>query len=327
MASFADAVQHLIPRGLFEVTGAADGVLDDLIGRKAAFYPSYDAVRSTWQFDYRDRDTVSNFLACECARFGCAAFQTYTQVEACLSQKDALPWALVEAYYAAFYAAHGLLRSFGVSCSHIDPGRATVLQRVLSVYLSTGVQFAGGQYAFTSDLTTGASFTVESLAGTSNRGGMHDVFWRLFDLQIGRLSPLILANANTPDAQVAWDNMNKLRAVLSYNSAGGWLSAIRNAIQYRHEMGVWYLNYSRSQRDSEMLCRLASAWKREPLQVQLNPGLPGGELTSFISACTFLGAIFRSVLVRINEVGSNKQVKSFVQYGPLRFLRDRQVES
>jgi hypothetical protein len=47
-----------------------DSTLDDLIGKKSSFYPSYKGSPAVWDLDFHENELVSTFLACECARFG-----------------------------------------------------------------------------------------------------------------------------------------------------------------------------------------------------------------------------------------------------------------
>ena len=39
-------------------------------------------------------------------------------------------WILIRAYYAAFFAAHSLLRMFGISCIQLDAQQITAISRV-----------------------------------------------------------------------------------------------------------------------------------------------------------------------------------------------------
>src|SRR5689334_17736287 len=103
MSLLIDAVQPDVTHGFFNLRGGNSTTFDDLM-RGGAAYPSYDAATGLWEFDFRSPDSVTPFLGYECARFACAAFQSYHDVRDTVADANRVPWALVKAYYSAFYA-------------------------------------------------------------------------------------------------------------------------------------------------------------------------------------------------------------------------------
>ena len=98
-----------------------------------------------------------------------------------------------------------------------------------------------------------------------------------------------------------------------------WLSVIRNDIQYRHHFGVWLpCNVGKAER--QQLSRLAYQWKRDPMDIDVGAAgvRPLGE---FVSACAFIVALCRELLVRIAE-RSTKTSRSFATLGPLTCLKN-----
>ena len=161
MSLFADALQPHIARGLFNVRGVVKGTLDDLIGNKSSFYPTYKVAPALWDLDFRDSEVVSTFLACECARFGSAAIQTFLELDHHVLKPDRVPWVLIQAYYAAFYAGHSILRTLGTTCSYIDGNRAAQLLQILRMH-DPNAQFASGLY-LTEVPSNGSSMTLQCL--------------------------------------------------------------------------------------------------------------------------------------------------------------------
>jgi hypothetical protein len=313
-----DALQPHVARGLALLRGESHLTLDDLLGRTGAYYPSFDTSMGLWEFEFHVEGKVASFLAHECSRLGTASFQSYSAVHADLREPDLIPWALVRAYYSAFYAGHAILRLLGCSCNYIDGPRVAVLRKVLKIY-SSSQDFAGGLYS--SEMTPSGTSLILKAVG-SGQGGTHDAFWKLFVARLLTLESDVLAGSlPRTDAQHVYLILGRLRAVLTRERKdGGWLSALRNAVQYRQAMDVWYPGCRVAARERTSLSRIAAGWLRDPLSVELPDGA-GDDLIAFVSASAFLVASCRALLVRLGELGRLGRKQSFAYYGPLRFLR------
>ena len=317
MSLLIDALQPFIEPGLLGVKGHAEETLDELIGVRAAFVPTFDTSLAAWELDFRTPDKIAAVMASECGRHGAAAFQSFFDVKAVVAVGEHIPWALVRSYYAAYYAAHSILRAFGSSCSYVDGRRASALRRV-AVAHSISQPINGGLYVTTLH-GAGSVLRMKSINGAL--GGTHDRFWgvflgRLKDLEVGVMSgPLPSA-----DAQSVFMALTRLRDLLSDGQGSGgngsWLSSVRNAVQYRHSLDVWFPS-SVSVRDRKSLANIAEGWGGNPMQINLETA-PCGDLGKFLTGCTFLVALCRALLKRIGERCSSG--RSFVHFGPMRFL-------
>ena len=176
MSVLIDAIEPHIARGLFTTRGHVEQSLDDLIGQRGGFYPTQITVPPAWDFDFNASDKVSHFLAYGCGRFACASFQSYLKVVPDLTIDDRLPWALIQAYYSAFYAGHSILRALGCACTYVDGSRAAVVRKVLSAYGSGG-QFDGGLYSASLSQSGNVLRFLRLGVGI---GGIHELFWQLF---------------------------------------------------------------------------------------------------------------------------------------------------
>jgi len=316
MSLLADALQPHVARGLFSIRGAIDATLDELMARQGC-YPSFDTAAGHWEFDFRAPESVSPFLAYECARFACASFQSYADVKSSLVDANRLPWALVKAYYAAFYAGHSILRALGITCTYVDGPRVTLLRRLLQAY---GIQlvFSSGLY-HTRTTATASSIRFESLG--QGHGGTHEAFWKIFALRIQSLEVEVLAGSLPRiDAQSVNLALGKVRAVITRNSSDlAWLSTVRNAVQYRQGHQVWYPTCGLSAAERSRLSQIADSWLLDPMAIDV-PARRAGVLGDFLSACTFLVASCRVLMIRIGQRGNLGQRKSFAYHGPLRYL-------
>jgi hypothetical protein len=98
---------------------------------------------------------------------------------------------------------------------------------------------------------------------------------------------------------------------------------IRNALQYRHEFGVWFpVKIKKSERNK--LSRIARQWQNDPMTIQL-PNAHTSSLDQFVTACVLIVATCRALLMRI-ALRSSAGDKCFVCYGPISFLRSSGLE-
>jgi hypothetical protein len=312
MSLLADALQPDVTHGFFNLRGESTTTFDDLVGKGAA-YASYDPATSQWELDFRAPDSVTPFLAYECARFACASFQSYHDVQDALASANLLPWALVKAYYSAFYAGHSILRALGASCTYVDGPRVALLRGVLSAY---GVQTMNSGLYRAETTATASSLKFEYLS--QGQGGTHETFWKIFVARIQQLERDVLNGRLAPrDAQNVNVVLGRVRGVLTQNASQvAWLTHVRNAVQYRQEHSVWFPNCGVSARDRATLGRIAASWDRDPLTIEV-PAKSAGILGPFLSACAFLVASCRTLVLRIGQLGNRR---SFTHYGPLRYL-------
>jgi hypothetical protein len=316
-----DALQPYISSGVLGTCGAANVSIDDLLGPKGAFTPSFESVTSSWDLDFREPSKIAAVMASECARHGSATFQSFYDVEHSLASCDHLPWGLIRAYYSAYYAAHAILRALGSSCNYIDAKRASRVRGVASIY-GIANAFDGGLYTVT---VMGAGTILRFRKIGSSMGGTHDAFWDVFQARLKELEPNILSGALTQaDAQRVFVVLNTFRSTLAGQiGASSGLSQIRNAVQYRHSIGTWF-PLTMTRKDQRTLEKLARQWLGNPLKIDLDT-VPCGELGRFVNACTFLVSVCRALLVRIGE--RCPAGRSFVHFGPLKFLDARKLKS
>jgi hypothetical protein len=316
MSLLVDAMQPHVTHGFFAL-GASSTTFDDLI-RGGAAYPSYDSSTGYWDLDFRTPDSVTGFLAHECARFACAAFQSYHEVQDAIAEANRLPWALIKAYYSAFYAGHSILRALGSSCTYVDGPRVNLLRGVLSAY---GVQTMNSGLYRTETSPTASSLRFENLG--HGQGGTHELFWRVFSVRLQRLEQDVLGGRLPQrEAQSVNVMIGRVRGVLTRNASDvAWLSTVRNAVQYRQEHAVWFPNCDVSSRDRATLGRIAATWDRDPLSIDV-PAKSPGVLGPFLSVCAFLVSACRALIVRIARIGARR---SFVRSGPIRYLVANQL--
>jgi len=117
----ADALQPFFVSGLNAIQGRVQPMtLADLIGKQAriGFDLDFDDTEQAVLTDFRDSSAILNAIASDSSRFASAAFQSIQIATEGIVNKHRTAWALIQAYYASFYAGHAIIRFVGESCSY-----------------------------------------------------------------------------------------------------------------------------------------------------------------------------------------------------------------
>lgn len=318
-----DALQPSIVGELIAATRGESMTLADLITAKRIGYNlTFMKATKAVVLDFGESSKVTSALASDCGRFSSAAFQTAAAVGDEMEDRDGFPWSLVKTYYAGFYAAHAIMRTFGEGCSFFYRQHTDQISRMAqALSLTPGFAVDAGLY----HCTLSADSTVATYVKASGQsGGTHEAFWFAFGSKLKSLSEDVLKGAlPRRDAQAVFTKLDELLQVLARKAGYSWLSNVRNDLQYRLQHKAWYPERVRSQ-SREGLCRLAKQWVRDPLTIDIHGRWD--LLGDFVGACTFLVALCREILARIG--GRSTQGRhSFARSGPLAFLDDIGVKS
>lgn len=320
MSLLADALQpHLLPSA-FSLTGPVQQLTlpDVLLSKTVGYVLSVDAQTTSISVDFRDEVLLAEATASDFNRLATAAFQSALFAWNGMSEKESLAWSLIKLYYAAFYSGHALLRLLGLGYCYLD-GRYT--SRLIGVANAQGVEIPfslqSGMYRCHIE-SKGRSLICTRSNGAST-GGSHDQFWIFLDDVLNELSEKVLRGALvSSEAQSVAAKIQSLRRLLAYRSTAGWLSKMRNEVQYRHIHDVWH-PCSVIKRDRGAMERLAAHWTADPMALDLDAE-PAGVLGRFVVACAFLVGASRVLSLRVAERSSDRR-RAFVNYGPLPYLR------
>lgn len=178
---------------------------------------------------------------CACAL---SAVESFIELERGARNSKALAWPAIKAYYGAFFAAHAVIRFFGVGCTWLSSADVTRLKAVAGVHnvlVDAGPK--KGQWTY----RLGSNGTVEFLLSTgAASGGAHEVLWKTFAKTLEDVASQVAGShlLGASDAQSIVLILEGLR----HEAFSGMPSNIRNAVNYRREFGVWfpYSNFSRS---------------------------------------------------------------------------------
>jgi hypothetical protein len=203
-----------------------------------------------------------------------------------------LSWALITAYYAAYYASHAIFRALGRSFLHLEARQARILNELSEVYLGQPINITAGSFCANLN-STGASVV---LSRDNHSGGSHELFWQVFCAFLASLASDI-ASRDDPNAMISVAFIEEIRTILlscGFNQ-GNWLSAMRNEITYQHLHGVWFpINASKKDKDfiknfsikGLSLLRLDFDPKKHPLCAFLSCSMTLAQLS--LELCTFM---------------------------------------
>lgn len=311
MSLVADALQPKIVRGLINLSGRSPiHHLSDVITEapKSGYDLEFFITTGTVGIDFRENAFITQAIGGDAARLASACFTSMTGIASALAHSDTLAWGLIKLYYAAFYGGHSILRLLGQSCTYMNGKHINHLKRLVSAS-SGAVPFdlsAGLYHCILNNNQTG----FEMVRAHGRVGGAHETFWEIFDIFLSKTTDeVIQGRLSQADARAVFTKIEAVRRIYRRQSRASWLSEVRNEVQYRQAMGVWAPStVNRTSR--EKLARLADQWKRDPMEIDVDPP-PTGDLPAFIAACAFTTAVCRAILRRVAErssVGS----KSFV---------------
>jgi len=316
----ADALQPFIVEGLVSASGrsVAMTLADVIMESKAGYDFSVVDTSKTVVVDFRDSTAITVALASDCGRFSCASFQSAACVAEEMTKRDNFAWSLVKLYYSAFYAGHALIRVLGEGCSffykkHTD--RLSQMRTAVGIIPTFKIE-AGLYHCLLNDDATAISF----LRARGSVGGAHESFWLIFGNKLKAISEkILLGNLTRIDAQSVFYQFDQLLQIIGRNGGYSWLSSVRNDLQYRLAHDAWYPSRVRPH-NRKSLGRLATQWTSDPMSIDMHESRLG-LLGDFVSACAFIIALHRDILLRIAD-SSSEGARSFVRVGPMAFLND-----
>jgi hypothetical protein len=314
MSLMADALQPLMVRDLLTIGRRLEpsSIPDAIMLPRAAYDLDFDNVGRRIIFDFRDSGLVVTSTASDCCRLSGSAFQTVASVGGGGFEKNALPWEIFKLYYSAFYSGQTIIRILGESCSFFDNRHVSRIDSLgKAIGKAPGFTLDAGLYRCIIDST------ATKLSCTRLSGGSHETFWRVFGEIIELATENVLRAPLVPnEAQAVFAQLEAFTRLIRRHGSYGWLSTLRNDLQYRHYHDIWFPSRI-GKRDLGTLRRLASLWKSDPMALDLD-AVRFGLLGEFVVACTFIVSVCRVLVIRIAELAPHR--RSFLHYGPLQFI-------
>jgi hypothetical protein len=264
-----------------------------------------------------DREPMLCAYAVEITRISIAAFETLNERRLDKNSRS-IGWFLIERYYAAFFAAHAVMRMMGSGCGPVGRLQGLSVIRVANLWAAPAPSsYSAGLHKFRFD-NISSTFFADSISGSP-----HESFWRLFDSALNDISVAVLSSKvnlslDTLSRQAVSNKLDQLRQNLSYLSSGNaiWLTAVRNSINYDHKFAAWY-PYEGRQKYYRELYKHSDSWKKDSMEIELS-SYEGEDLMRFQATCNFILAICRETIEEMSRRCSSGQ--SFHQSGALAYF-------
>lgn len=181
-------------------------------------------------------------LANDCNRMAMASIETICGI----SPETKLPrsgaWGLIRTYYAAFFAAHAILRMFGRSCSYLDLNYVNKFNEVSSVYLGNSecANISPGFYSIEIDRTF-SRVKIRQLKDS------HKDTWRELASLLSTVATQCTTNNNVTALSAqkieAFDLVTQIKYGITGAGAGRILtslSELRNSVNYQQSHRLWF---------------------------------------------------------------------------------------
>ncbi|MEK6384099.1 MAG: hypothetical protein V4797_05845 [Paraburkholderia tropica] len=239
----------------------------------------------------------------ETVKLGVAAFESAAQVDSASVDARSCAWQFIKYYYAAYFAANGLMRLSGQACINLT---ALDCASINSWALAHGVggsreqdKLAPGLFQLSFDATHTPTFALRLHSG---KGGVHIQFWSGFLTFLQKLrSDIHRSPAPKVERDSAIADLDLLEGELQRGGVthASWLSEMRNAVNYRFEYGAWF-PYNAQASDKTALRDSFRLHARAPSRFVAAPAA-ASELVRAGRVCGYLVGWLRDSLCLIDE--------------------------
>jgi hypothetical protein len=301
MATFEEGFRHFWLQNIHKITGVSGEDFRKWLTREA-FLPARVTSSSDFAIQVLAPAEARKSIADDSSRLASAAFETMVGITSVGSLPRSTAWIVIRAYYAAFFAAHSLLRMCGHMCIQLDGPQTYALDHVargMGVLPGTGFEsgFYIANYSPTAD-------EIEFQKSIAARRGSHEVLWASFADRLRNMSNHLIGVSvlyNSVALRIA-----EIETFLRQagQNGGTWLSHIRNVVNYRQEFGLWF-PYTNSLVDAAPLVRIVRKWRQDP--ARLFPPDQSNDIVLHVWICTAIVSICHAVAVDIEKHATGRR--------------------
>lgn len=262
-------------------------------------FSSAQLVDRSWHLEaYSEAELYAAFTP-DFQRFAFSSFETFSLARLEVDKCSSTSWPLLKLYYSAFFAAHALTRATGYGHVNLNNKAVTAVNNYISALGGTDVLKTG---SYKVSIVERASRAFLILEPSNDGSGVHDSFWRYFCVYLDGLATEAVNDA-LPSASSFVRETSTLKSCINENTASGvWFSAIRNAINYRHEFDCWLPNDKKSQ--PRKLAFPNQLGDPDTMEATLKERQ--NELSRLIHLSTYMASLNHQIILRVQgNVGGN----------------------
>ncbi|WP_455865662.1 hypothetical protein [Pantoea agglomerans] len=252
-------------------------------------------------------------LCHDIARFSSSAVESISNI----SDDPVFPksngWMSIRVYYSAFFAAHSLLRIYGRSCSYFNNKTMKSVNAILQQQQPGALKISDGNYLFKLN-RNGNSIHINAKEINSSHAGLWTCFHELLeDLQT---SIAATTTFTTDDKNECVSFLSTLSKRLKKGDDNGWLSTMRNEINYNHSKNSWTINHDRKSTDNNNIKMFSEKWLKPCCNDLFSKGLD--EKIEFIETSSIIISMMKDLIVSIYEVDKT----NFLRYTTIPTIRN-----
>ena len=182
----------------------------------------------SFSLDIYNHDVMLQPFAFDINRMATSAFESINGIVPENGLPKSLGWLIIRSYYAAYFAAHAILRIFGISCSQFDSNESRSITEVAKLYsLQGGKTISSGYYSCNYNFSN-STIQCDQLNNT------HQDVWKTLHVLLDNLSTKVsTSDFLKKDRDNVIEFLFQLRLGLSNKNNlnnGAWLSKIRNDV-------------------------------------------------------------------------------------------------
>jgi uncharacterized protein (UPF0332 family) len=258
-------------------------------------------------------------FANDCNRMAMATIESTVGLQIDPKMEKSGAWGIIRAYYAAFFAAHSIVRMFGISCSQLEQAHTNKIYEIATLLGRTNNLNKLEKGFYSIRMSTDSTNIYFEKFNDSHRDT-----WAIF------LSLLDILKINSEHIETlskykieAIDILTKIKQGITRSHCshkGNWLSKVRNSVNYQHSHGVWF-PYERKVVAPLYLDKMAKEWLKS--SEILKSTLRNGEIEIFFEVVLMILSLFRELLLGCTE--KVNQRKSVFTNGCLKLFKTLQA--
>ena len=250
-------------------------------------------------------DEIKRSLSLDAFRFISHAAQTVYELEKSNAYHTLTSWRMIQSYYAAYYSAHSVLRFFGQSFSHLEPGHVQHLKNRCNSESGYDPKLPSSYYLI--------SLSPENqLLSFCQCKESHRDLWKSFSRLISSISVDVLS---LRASEVRRQSLSKQFADLadaltergSYPS-GNWLSFMRNEVNYNSYSGAWFPFEKSTPIFSELIKRVRH-WRNFKNDF-IDPNSVKSDQERFFITCFMIFDLGISIALDFQHIGNKPGLRS-----------------
>lgn len=204
---------------------------------KENYYVNAGPTEQSFSLYVRDSSEFKKAMSFDSFRMGMNALQSVHGIRKNPAFTKLTAWHLIQAYYAAFYAAHSTLRIFGRPFLYLEAGHSAQISNRIKTELGIQCRILSGNYLAAYD-------SKNNNLTFYHKRDSHKDLWSQYAKLLSSLSTDVFgaraAQQDLVDISGFFDGVNRFLNRGAGNGTGNWLSIFRNEVSYRSYDEAWY---------------------------------------------------------------------------------------